>query len=664
MTRRRSRGLFSHPAFRAAMAVLSVWCMAPGGCGGGGSGVSTSGTSPTAPTNPAAPVNNTTPNLTESDVNTIVLQAINEATARGKPATIAVVDRVGNVLTVTQMAGAPGSAQVTSGRGNMTGLEGVVVPSVVAAIAKADTGAYLSSNGNAFSTRTANYIVQEHFPPGVENAPGGPLFGVQFSQLPCSDFNTAGATTAGGTTGGPHKSPLGFSADSGGLPLYKNGILAGGIGVMTKTSYSDNLNVLAVPIDDDEVIALAGSTSYTAPQALDANNIAVNGFSLQYTDATPANFAAPVASNGTFTPVAVGGFFPGPAPGHTAITGLTYGSSDGASGIAPDGALGPALYAGTTQTSYVFTDGNGHVIHTPTAGLVPTGQAITAAEAQGLMVSTLNVAYMTRAAIRIPTNSFAQVTVSIVDLDGNILAMARTPDAPIFGADVSLQKARSAVFFSRTDTAAKVNAITYPASTGPGTFADYITRSQQFIEPTVFADGLAWSLVGIGDISRPFYPDGIDGNPPGTLSIPFATWSIFSDGIQLDLVKQDFVNILGGVISPVGCGNANGAGLPAVSGGKTQLANGMQIFSGGFPIYRGSTLVGGIGISGDGIQQDSLISFLGLQNFTDPGAATPITHAPSAIRSDNLAPGGINLRYANCPPAPFINSNVQNPCPD
>jgi len=662
MKRRPARGFFSHPAFRAAMAVLSVWCMAPGGCGGGGSGVSTSGVSTTAPTAPATPVNGASPSLTESDVNTIVLQAINEATARGKPATIAVVDRVGNVLALTQMTGAPTAATVSSGRGNATGLENVSVPTVLAALAKAYTGAYLSSNGNAFSTRTANQIIQEHFNPGVTDAPGGPLFGVQFSQLPCSDFNTAASSVPGATNAGPHRSPLGFSADSGGLPVYKNGILAGGIGVMTKTVYSDNLNIFAVPIDDDEVVALAGSTGYAPPSAIEADNIAVNGLTLQFTDATSANFAAPVSASGVFTPTALPGFFAGPVAGHTAIAGLTYGSSDGASGVAPDGALGPVLYPGTTQVSSVFTDGNGHVIHTPTTGLVPAGQAITAGEAQGLMTSTLNVAYMARAAIRIPTNSFAQVTVSIVDLDGNILAMARTPDAPVFGADVSLQKARSAVFFSRTDAAAKINAITAAASTVPGTFADYIARSQGLVGPGTFANGIAWSLVGIGDISRPFYPDGIDGNAPGSLSIPFNLWSVFSDGLQLDLVKQDFVNALGGVTSPLGCANSNGQGLPAVSGGKTQLADGLQIFSGGFPIYRGSTLVGGIGISGDGIQQDSLISFLGLQNFTDPGVASPITHAAAAIRSDTLSPGGINLRYANCPAAPFITSNVQNPC--
>jgi len=660
------RGVFSHPAFRAAMAMLSVWCMAPGGCGGGGgSGVSTSGVTPSASTDPAAPINGVSPSLTESDVNTIVLQAVHEATARGKPATIAVIDRVGNPLAVTQMPGAPTMATITSGRGNTTGLEGVPVPATYAALAKAYTGAYLSSNGNAFSTRTANQIIQEHFNPGVTDTPAGPLFGVQFSQLPCSDFNTTASTVPGATNAGPHRSPLGFSADSGGIPVYKNGILAGGIGVMTKTVYSDNLNIFAVPIDDDEVIALAGSTGYTAPPSLDADNIAVNGLTLQYTDATPANFAAPVSASGVFTPIAVPGFFAGPAPGHTAIAGLTYGSSDGVSGIAPDGALGPVLYPGTTVPSYVFTDGNGHVLYAPTNGLVPAGQAITATEAQGIMTSALNVAYSARAGIRIPTNSFVQVTVTVVDLDGNVVAQARTPDAPIFAADVSRQKARTALFFSRTDAAAKINAITAMASTVPGTFADYITRSQALVEPTVFSDGIAWSVVSLGDIARPFYPDGIDGNPPGSLSLPFARWSIFSTGLQLDLIKQDFVNALTNPTgpAPLGCANSNGQGLPPVSGGKTQLADGLQPFSGGAPIYRGTTLVGAIGVSGDGIQQDSLVSYLGMQDFSDPIVGlTPITNAPLTIRSDLLAPGGINLRYVNCPAAPFLNSPVQNPC--
>ncbi|HVC51599.1 MAG TPA: heme-binding protein [Stellaceae bacterium] len=660
MTEGRLARLVSRPEFKAAIVVLSLLCAAPGGCGGG----SSSSVNPLATSPGSAPSN-----LTEADVNTIVLQAVHEANARGKPATIAVVDRVGNVLAVTQMPGAPTGATVTTNRGVATGLENTSVlpagalPTTLAAIAKALTGAYLSSNGNAFSTRTANQIIQEHFNPGVRNNPGGPLFGVQFSQLPCSDFNTVASTTPGGTSAGPHRSPLGFSADSGGLPIYKNGVLAGGIGVMTKNTYSFDPNIFDIDDDADEVIAIAGATGYDPPPQITADNIAINGITLRYTDATSANLAAPVAAVGSLSPVTVPFYFAGPAAGHTAIAGLTYGSVDGLSGIAPDGTFGPVLYPGTTTPAYVFTDGAGHVLYPPTAGLMPTGgTAITAAEAQALIISSLNVAFQARAAIRVPTNSFAQVTVTIVDLDGNVLAQARTPDAPIFGADVSRQKARTAVFFSRTDAAAKISGIAARSpSTSDGTFANYITRSQTLIGPTAFSDGIAWSEVALGDIARPFYPDGIDADGPGSLSLPFPNWSVFSTGLQLDLVAEDIVlGATTGAKPATGCATTGIGGapeLPVTSGGKTQLANGMQIFSGSAPIYRGNTLVGGIGVSGDGIQQDSLISYLGVQN----GPPT-LNNAPAAIRADVLAPDGVHLRYVNCPAAPFINNSVQNPC--
>src|SRR5260221_7906296 len=201
-------------------------------CGGGGSS--------------RAPGNGTTTpaNLTAAQVQTIILQAVNEASARGTPATVAVVDRVGNVLGVMQMSGAPANVTVSSTPRAVasSGLEGKGgIPSTLAAIAKAVTGAYLSSNGNAFTTRTASQIIQEHFNPGTTNQPSGPLFGVQFSQLPCSDLTTdvtSGSGTRGGASGpGPHRSPLGLAGDPRGLPLYINNQLVGGIGVIADSIY-------------------------------------------------------------------------------------------------------------------------------------------------------------------------------------------------------------------------------------------------------------------------------------------------------------------------------------------------------------------------------------------------------------------------------------------
>ena len=164
--------------------------------------------------------------LSESDVEQIIGQAAAEAVARNVDATIAVVDRVGNVLGVYQMSGSESLVKITStaelGGPVVGGLENLnFIPATLAAVSKAMTGAYLSTTGNAFTTRTASQIVQENFNPGEQDVPSGPLFGVQFSQLPCSDFSTRFTSGVGP---GPYRAPLGLSADPGGMPLYLDGV--------------------------------------------------------------------------------------------------------------------------------------------------------------------------------------------------------------------------------------------------------------------------------------------------------------------------------------------------------------------------------------------------------------------------------------------------------
>src|SRR5262245_6294589 len=164
--------------------------------------------------------------LTQDDVKTVIAQAVAQAEASGLKATIAVVDREANVLGVFKMQDAPASTRVGILPGVETrkncplplgpGVAGLLVPSVFAAISKAGTGAFLSSQGEALTTPTASFIIQQHFPPGVNFQAGGPLFGVQFSQLPCGDINPV--------------LPLRLSGDPGGVPLYRDGKLAGGIG--------------------------------------------------------------------------------------------------------------------------------------------------------------------------------------------------------------------------------------------------------------------------------------------------------------------------------------------------------------------------------------------------------------------------------------------------
>lgn len=596
--------------------------------------------------------------LTVTDVDQIVSQAVAEASAQVvDDAVIVVVDRIGNVLGVYAID--PDNipdVTITSGRGIPAGngLEDLTLPiTPLAAISKAVTGAYLSSSGNAFTSRTASQIVQEHFNPGERGQPGGPLFGVQFSQLPCSDLTRFGEALGIG----PRRSPLGLSADPGGMPLYKDGQVVGGIGVLADGIYGLDLSIADFDRDLDELIAVAGQQGFEPPESIKGHRIAVEGKLFRYAD-VDARFLSANGSSATIdlaSYIAVAGYAPA---GRRA--GQRYGSVE--SGISPDGGVDvPGLDV------FVLSDGAGTNRYAPRAGLAPAPAAggMTEDEVRTLLTEALSVAFRARAQIRRPLGSYAQVTVSIVDAESNILAIARTPDAPIFGTDVSLQKARTTVFASRPTTAEEMRGVasielipdvlTIPSL---GVYADAV---QAFVGPTALADGTAFADRSGGNLSRPFYPDGITGNSNGPLSKPFEVWSPFNTGFQLDLVLFDIVaRFDGSPPPPQGC-TALPQSAAAPGPMPTRLANGLQIFPGSVPVYRGDQLVGGIGVSGDGIDQDDMISFLGLHNAGE-ALDTGLGNAPPEIRADTLEVGGVNLRFVNCPYSPFLDSREQGVC--
>jgi uncharacterized protein GlcG (DUF336 family) len=623
-----------------AMAMLTITLVS---CGGGG------GSDTPVCVGPCNPPNIATDFLTVEDVQKIIAQAAAEATARNARGTFAVVDRVGNVLAVFQMTGAATNFRITSGRDVSGGLEKIdILPSTFAALSKAMTGAYLSSNGNAFSTRTASQIVQEFFNPREFNQPSGPLYGVQFSQLPCSDLMQGQGT--GSNTVGPKASPLGLAADPGGLPLYKNNRLVGGIGVIADGVYGLDLDITDIDQDTDELIAVAASSGFAAPDDIRGNRITADGRTFRYVDSeairsNPAQAPAFSALAGTL--INLGGGI-----GSTVRAGTSFGNA--ASGYRAVTAAESSLIA--QQNAVILVDANNTNRYAPRAG---TDGFLTQTEATTILAEALKIANRARAQIRRPVGTQAHVTVSVVDTNGEVVALARTPDAPIFGTDVSLQKARSALLFSHPSMAADVSALPPPNYLGASgnpvprfrTFAEYIAASRTFFnDPTTFSNGIAYSNRAIGNISRPYFPDGIQGTSPGPLSTPISNWSPFHLGFQLDLNYNAIIRAASGNAT-VGCT------------GLARAKNGIQIFPGAVPIYRGTQLVGAIGVSGDGIDQDDMISFLGLGN-AGRVLNNGIGNAPRDRRADRLEPAGLGtrLRYVQCPQAPFIDSSEQNVC--
>jgi uncharacterized protein GlcG (DUF336 family) len=644
------------------------------GCGGGSNSASTEGTAPPPPQ--STPDSGCTGScataqtfLDVADVQTVIAQAVAEAQAQGKPAVIAVVDRVGNVLAVYRMSGAPDTMTITSGRNVTGGLEGLKVPSELAAIAKAVTGAYLSSEGNAFSTRTASQIVQEHFNPGILGTPAGPLFGVQFSQLPCSDLATHSST---GTGVGPHNSPLGLSADPGGFPLYKSGTPVGGVGIAADGVYGLDPDVMDKDRDIDEYIAMAGTYGFGAPANRRADTITAGGISLRFTDVEYSQLAtkpssAPPYSGLTGMLMQVPGYF----DGNAILAGTAFGQT--ASGIRPGATYYPGLDA------FVLDDGQGDNRYPPRDGS-DGANALTAHEVQTIVQQALAIANRARAQIRNPLGSQARVSVSVVDTNGVALAVARTRDAPVFGTDVSLQKARTAAFNSGSyaadvlqslapanyfadnlDYANKKATFTTVAQSSPG---DYVSAVRTFLGmPAALTGNYAFTDRAGGNMSRPFFPDGVDGNPNGPFSHPLAQWSPFQEGEQLDLVYNAIALNLVGYLSAQGFA-ISADNVPAATQYCTaspHLPNGVQVFPGSVPIYRGNILVGGLGVSGDGVDQDDMVAFLGLYNAGVALNGT-VANAPPAMRADNLAPQGAHLRYVECPQQPFLDSNDSNVC--
>ncbi len=637
---------------RAAIGLATALAVTLAACGGG----TDSSPSPAAPSPPPPPTAvyavPAAESLSTTDVQTIIAQAAAEATARNLPAVIAVTDRVGNVLAVYAMTGANPTAVISPApNGQNIDIQGLTIPAAGGAIAKAITGAYLSSGGNAFSSRTASQIVQANFPPapttvGLES---GPLFGVQFSQLPCSDLSARFGI--GGAMVGPKRSPLGLSADPGGFPLYKNGVVVGGIGVMADGVYAFDPNVLDTDNDAEEFIALSGTTGFEPPPDIRADRISVDGTSLRYSDATSAGFTHTVVP--AFATIAGGLVAVRGYADAAIVAGSAYGTE--ASGVRASTTVEFA-----NRDAFVLTDGAG-VNRYPVRGGTDAN-AISATEARALIEEAFAIMSRARAQIRRPLDSRAQVSISLVDTNGAVLGVVRSPDAPIFGTDVALQKARTAMFFSHSQAATQLLADPSPDVQG------VVAAMRTFLgDPAALTGNFAYAVRSVGNLERSTFPDGETGRPNGPLSRPAAQFNPFSTGLQSALVLTNlgqhlnYVTGASAVDTPPRC-----SFIPDAVPGRNRLQNGIQIFPGGVPIYRGTTLVGGLGVSGDGIDQDDMIAFLGAFNG-GTRAATGIGNAPLAIRADQIVVAlpnspGVRLRYVSCPFAPFLDTSDANVC--
>jgi uncharacterized protein GlcG (DUF336 family) len=214
--------------------------------------------------------------------------------------------------------------------------------------------------------------------------------------------------------------------------------------------------------------------------------------------------------------------------------------------------------------------------------LAGTG-GLTQSDVSAIISQAVATAQLTRAVIRLPSGSRTHMTIAVADLDGTILGLHRMPDATVFSIDVAVAKARNVIYFS-----------------GPGGVADL---------PGV-PGGTAITNRTIGFAAQPFFPPGIEGSGAG----PF-----------FGLYSSDLSN-------------------PCTQGSQpaNPNQNGIVFFPGSLPLYKNGVLVGGLGVSGDGVDQDDYVTNAGAQNF----------QAPTTIRADQVSIQSVRLPYLKFPRNP------------
>lgn len=572
--------------------------------------------------------------ITQQDIEDLLGRAA--AASSSEDAIIAVVDRSGNILGVRAE---PGIAAEIQGNSDL------LTFAIDGAVAKARTAAFFSSNEAPLTSRTVRFISQStitqrevesypfvndaqsiirgpgyvapvgsagHFPPDVPLTPQVDLFAIEHTNRdsiisPGSDHLRATAddiTRSGRFNINPMFVPAGkdlFAPESygfafgdrraqsrgiatlpGGIPLYKNGVLVGGIGVFFpgKTGFAS-----------EENSSLSTNYDPTKPDRT-----------------LEAEFMAFVAAGGApgigFPAPTVSGL--APVPGYQLplteanqridLVGITLDI------VGPGGIDGPenlVKYGQSLKPGNPFTGANQPVAPAQMFGTFRTvpdgwlvvphdGVGITKDQVTQVILQGIAQAERTRAAIRLPLDNRTKMVFAVTDAAGEVVGLFRMPDATVFSIDVAVAKARNARYYADA------------------------TRLQAVDQVQGVPAGTAFTARTFRYLAEPRLPEGIDAAEPG----PF---SIFTDSgadrftgrsVGPNLPASAYQSALGfDSFNPES--NFHDPTNPANQ-------NGVVFFPGSAPLYFNGLLIGGLGVSGDGVDQDDVVTALASEGFKVP----------------------------------------------
>jgi uncharacterized protein GlcG (DUF336 family) len=607
--------------------------------------------------------------LTDDEVSQLLQRAA--AASASEDAIIAIVDRGGRILGVRVEGGV--SPTITGDVASLTfAIDG--------ALAKARTAAFFANNAAPLTSRTIQFISQStitqrevesnpsitdpnstlrgpgfvapvglggHFPAGIPFTPQVDLFAIEHTNrdsivhpgpdrikgtaddapLP-NRFNVAEEFIPGsipleqrltppesyGFASGrmPEAQSRGIGTLPGGIPLFKQGIVVGGIGVFFPgatgfaTEENSSLSTTFNPAKPDrsleaEYIAFAaagGSSGAGAPIGALAGVGALPGFDLPFGRidlvGITVDIYGPQGRRGVPTLLALGRVL-GVGDANSGANQPVHPGPDGLPGTADDGFL---LDGAPAPDGWLVTPHD--------------GVGLTAADVILMINQGIAEAQRTRAAIRLPLDSRTRMVFAVTDITGEVLGLYRMPDATVFSLDVAVAKARNVGYYADAGSLQAVDQIAgVPA-------------------------GVAFSNRTFRFVAQPRFPEGIDGAPPGPHSI------LNEDGVDPPTGRNAGPPLPASAFQSVMGFDAFNPGTNFRDPNNILNQNGIVFFPGSSPLYKDvngdgvKELVGGLGVSGDGVDQDDVVT-TSADNGFEPGS--------TVLRADQVFVQGVRLPY-------------------
>ncbi|TWT86232.1 heme-binding protein [Neorhodopirellula pilleata] len=310
----------------------------------------------------------------------------------------------------------------------------------------------------------------------------------------------------------------------------------------------------------------------------------------------------------------------------------------------------------------------------------PTDPNLKAADVQRIIDTGVAEANRTRAAIRLDINNGfrpgakTSMVLSVADTNGEVLGLFRMPDATIFSIDVAVAKARNTAYYADAGDLQPVDRVDF---NGDGVRDEStVTGSVKNPNGDTLPLGTALTNRSFRFLSEPRFPTGtelepgveagcaarpdlclevgplsmlrLDGINPKTGENLFDTplpFEVYASKDHASVKAFDAFNVMRN-FRDIGDDVVHVQGSIAKEE-KERLANqnGVVFFPGSTPLYAadGVTLIGGFGVSGDGVDQDDVVTAAGQVGF-----------APDqSIRADSFTIGGIRIPFQHFNRNPF-----------